>query len=139
MKIATVSLNQAWEDKKANVTLCERYISQASTKSVDLIIFPEMTLTSFSTNISKISEDAMSSKTIKQFTTLAKKYEIAVLFGLVIQDGEKAFNMAIFLNSDGQILGKYAKIHPFSFSGEDRYFKAGKKLSVVNYVDLNIG
>ena len=51
MKIALVSLNQIWEDKKANLLLCEEYIKKANLKGIDLIIFPEMTLTGFSTSI----------------------------------------------------------------------------------------
>ncbi len=49
MKIALVSLNQVWEDKKANLDLCEKYIQKASDENVDLIVFREMTLTGFST------------------------------------------------------------------------------------------
>jgi len=139
MTIATVSLNQMWEDKEANLFLCKNYIKEASSRDVKLIIFPEMTLTGFSTNINLIAEDENRSKTIEEFLKLAKLYGIAILFGVVIKNHDKALNKSVFISNSGEILGKYDKIHPFSFSGEDKYFKAGNKLSIIKYDGFNIG
>lgn len=139
MKLALVSLNQIWEDKKANLLLCEKYIEQASQKGVALVVFPEMTLTGFSNNISLTAEDFHNSQTMEDFSALAKKFNIALIFGVVIQDGAKALNKSVFLNKNGEIVDSYAKIHPFSFAGEDRYFNAGEKLTVVNFDGMNIG
>jgi len=139
MIIATVSLNQIWEDKKANILLCEEYIKEASSKNVDLIAFPEMTLTGFSTNISLIAEDENTSETVNKFQEFSKLYNIAILFGVVIKDNEKALNKSIFVDNRGSVLGKYPKIHPFSFSGEDKYFNAGKKIKIINFNDFKIG
>lgn len=139
MKIALVSLDQIWEDKEDNLSICEEYIKKASKEKVDLIIFPEMTLTGFSTNISLIAEDKSSSITIKKFSHLALSYNIAIIFGLVIQDGEKALNQLIFINKQSEILSIYSKIHPFTFSGENKYFNAGNSLSIANFMDLKIG
>jgi len=138
MKIALVSLNQVWEDKEVNLSLCEDYIKEASMQKVDLIIFPEMTLTGFSTNIEKISEVESSSKTIIEFQRLSKKYNIAILFGVVIKDENKALNRSVFVDNNGNILGIYTKIHPFTFTEEDKYFNAGNKLSVVEYQGIKI-
>ena len=138
IKIATVSLNQAWEDKDANIALCEEYIDQASQEKADVVVFPEMTLTGFSINIDKIAEDEKNSQTIAKFQSLARMYRIAVVFGVVIKDNAKALNKSIFVDSDGQILKKYAKIHPFSFSGEDRYFNSGNKLGIVTFKEYKI-
>lgn len=139
MKIALVSLNQIWEDKKANLDLCESYTQKASLENVDLIVFPEMTLTGFSINIMFTAEDENTSETVKSFSALAKKYSIALIFGVVIKDGDKAFNKAIFISKQGDLIGDYSKIHPFSFAGEDKYFNGGNKLSVVKFEDMNIG
>jgi len=139
MIIATVSLNQIWENKKENLLLCEEYINKASNENVDLIIFPEMTLTGFSTNIRLIAEDEEESNTIGKFIELSKLYNIAILFGLVIKENNKTLNRSIFVDNKGAILGKYTKIHPFSFSGEGEYFNAGTELTVISFNDFNIG
>jgi len=139
MKIALVSLNQAWEDKEANLHVCEEYIKKASDKEVDLIIFPEMTLTGFSNNTSLTAEDYEHSQTIDKFSNLAKKLSINTIFGVVVKDNDKALNSALFIDKNGQILGRYTKIHPFSFAAEDRFFNAGSTLSTVEADSMKIG
>ncbi len=139
MKIAVVSLDQVWEDKEANLKICKEYIRTASQQKVDLIIFPEMTLSGFSTNIELIAEDKKENLTIENFSKLAKKYSIAMIFGVVIKDREKALNQAVFLDNKGKVIAKYNKIHPFSFAGEDRYFNAGEQLGICNFQDYKIG
>ena len=139
MILATVSLNQIWENKKENLILCEAYIKKASDKKVDLIVFPEMTLTGFSTNIEKTAEEENSSETIKNFQDLARSFNIAILFGVVINDGKKVLNRSVFVDNEGTVLAKYSKIHPFSFAGEDKYFNSGNKLVQFKFKDATIG
>jgi predicted amidohydrolase len=139
MKIAIVSLNQVWENKKENLKLCKDYIRKASDKNIDLIIFPEMTLTGFSNNIKFIAEDLQDSWTITNFSKLAKKFNIAIIFGVVIKNGKKAYNKSIFMNNKGDILLDYDKIHPFSFAKEDKFFDSGNKLEIVDYKNIKFG
>ena len=139
MILATVSLNQIWEDKKENLTLCKAYIKEASDKKGDLIVFPEMTLTGFSTNIKETAEEESRSETIKNFQDLAISFNIAILFGVVVADGEKALNKSVFVDNEGTILAKYSKIHPFSFTGENKYFNAGNKLEQLKFKDATVG
>lgn len=139
MQIALVSLNQVWEDKKANLDLGKKYIQKASDKNVDLIVFPEMTLTGFSTNIGLTAEDFENSETIQSFSLLAKQFNIGIVFGIAIKDKNKALNKSIFVNNNGKVLGDYTKVHPFSFAGEDKFFNAGNKLSIINFKGVNFG
>ncbi len=139
MKVCLVSLNQVWENKIANEDKCSSFINKASKDKADIIIFPEMTLTGFSTNIALTAEDESSSETIKEFTKFAVAYNIAIIYGVVIRNGEKALNKLIFINRDGEILAKYSKIHPFSFSDENKYFNAGSSLQTAIYFDMKIG
>lgn len=138
MKIALVSLDQVWEDKDANLKLCEDNIKEASQYSVDLIVFPEMTLTGFSTNVDYTSENFENSSTLTKFSDLAQEYNISILFGIVIKEEESIFNKAVYINSQGEILGAYSKIHPFSFSGENEYFDAGNSLVIVSDFGMRI-
>lgn len=139
MQIALVSLNQIWEDKIANLDICEKYIQKASMKSVDLIIFPEMTLTGFSNNIDFTSEEFENSETIKNFSILSQRFNIGIVFGVVVKNAYKALNKCIFINKRGKVLGDYSKIHPFSFAGENKYFDAGNKLSIIDFEHVTIG
>jgi len=139
MKIALVSLNQAWENKEKNFLLCDSYIQKASNQKVDLIVFPEMTLTGFSTNIEKIAENEITSETIEKISKLAKINNIAIIFGVVIEENTKASNRAYFVDKNGELSLFYKKIHPFSFAGEDRYFIAGNEIKTLQCCDVKIG
>lgn len=129
MKIALVSLNQIWEEKEKNLQVCEKYLQEASLSHTDMIIFPEMTLTGFSMNIDQNGEDETDSFTVKSFQELSLQYAISIVFGVVIKDGDRALNRVYITDKRGEILTHYTKIHPFSFSGENRYFLSGNTLS----------
>ena len=79
MDIALVSLNQVWEDKAANIEQCDICAKKASENGVDLIIFPEMTLTGFSMNTELIGEQENDSFTVKVFQKIANKYSISIV------------------------------------------------------------
>ena len=138
MRIALVSLEQIWEDKNANITLCEDYIKYASKNRIELIIFPEMTLTGYSMNIAENSENKNDSNTINSFKKFAAKYNIAIVFGVIIsENNRKGTNRAYFVNNKGEVLDNYSKIHPFSFAHEDKFYLAGNKMSITSYKSVN--
>jgi predicted amidohydrolase len=139
MLIALASLNQAWEDKSVNLQSCRELFQKAKFHDAKLIIFPEMTLTGFSTNIGVIAEEAEDSPTVESFRMLAREYRIGVIFGIVFKQNDKATNNAVFLSEAGELIGTYQKVHPFSFSGEDQYFEAGKDILSVNFGVFRIG
>ena len=139
MRIALISLNQVWESKDLNFQYCRSYLKQAKKQDVELVIFPEMTLTSFSMNTEVTAEDSASSKTVELFKQLAKEIQIAIIFGVVFQDGEKATNNALIVDSAGVIRGSYSKIHPFSFAGEDKAFNGGTEIRFAKFGLVTIG
>jgi len=139
MKIALVSLNQVWEDKKTNQANCQKYIEKASALKADLIIFPEMTLTGFSMNTDLISESPDQSNTLDFFTGQSKRNSIAIAFGVVLRKDEKATNNLIILDKRGTLLANYSKIHPFSFSGENNYYTGGDELGSCCLANAEIG
>lgn len=48
-------------------------------------------------------------------------------------------NKLIVLNNKGEFIADYAKIHPFSYSGEDKIFQAGENLGIANINKVNFG
>lgn len=138
MLVALISLNQAWENKEDNIQACRSFIKLAKVQDVELVIFPEMTLTAFSMNTSVTAEDSSSSWTVKIFKELANEFKIAIIFGVVFQDGNKATNNALMVDG-GIIRGRYTKIHPFTFAGEDEVFNAGNEICIANLEPMIIG
>ncbi len=129
MKIALISLDQKWEDKVANMQRCRQLTESATAYGAELVIFPEMTLTGFTFNIDSAAEDADNSRTLEDFAALAKEHQIAIVIGLILKKGATATNNTLVaFDNQGAEQARYAKIHPFSFVGEDHIFEAGEKL-----------
>jgi omega-amidase len=139
MKIASVSMDQVWEDKNANRKICSEYIAKAKELNAELIVFPEMTLTGFSMNIESIGENQDQSATVEFFSRQADINSIAIGFGVVFLIGNKASNNLFIVDKNGKALTSYSKIHPFSFSGEDKYYNGGNKTCSCRIGEANIG
>lgn len=139
MRVALVSLDQIWEDKEANRISCKDYIEKAASLNVDLIVFPEMTLTGFSMNTQLIREKRDQSLTLDFFSNLAKQRGIAVAFGVVFEKQEKATNNLIVLDKKGNLLSSYEKIHPFSFSGENNFYLGGDEIVTCTIDEATVG
>lgn len=139
LKIALISLNQKWEDKQYNLRRSADLTNQAAALGAELVIFPEMTLTGFSLNTELSAEDAHTSSSVTAFSELAVQNGLALIAGVVLQTGTKSANTLIAFSKDGIEQARYAKIHPFSFSGEHRYFQAGNCLSTMQMSDLKLG
>lgn len=56
MKIALAQTDIIWEDKKANLDIAEIFIKRAAEEKVELILFPEMSLTGFTMNVEGLGE-----------------------------------------------------------------------------------
>lgn len=139
MRVALVSLNQAWENKELNIKNCRSFIQKAKEHDAKLVIFPEMTLTSFSMNTKVTAEDRGSSDTVAFFKKLATELQIAIVFGVVFRDSDKATNNALMIDSTAIIRETYSKIHPFTFVGEDKVFNGGSEISYATLGSMTIG
>ena len=59
---------------------------------------------------------------------LAEKFECDVIAGIIENSSGKYFNTLIHIeNRSGKLKNHYHKIHPFSYSDEDKHFSAGDK------------
>ena len=137
MRIALCQSAIKYEDKKFNIDAANESVKLASKCGDDMILFPEMSFTGFSMNTDKTKEN--NGETLAAMADIARENNIAVGFGWVLDCKEKAKNMYTVLDKNGKILAEYAKIHPFSFAGEDRFFEGGKDICRFEYMGVKIG
>lgn len=126
MKVALYQMNIAWEDKEANYTAVERKLQEACQKHTELFLLPEMSFTGFSMNTDVTKESNYA--TVNQMRSYAKQYNMAIGFGWVKDCGKKSENHYTIVDKYGEVISDYAKIHPFSFSGENEKFQGGDKI-----------
>lgn len=134
MKLALYQMHIIWEDKEANYIQVEQKLKTAYERGIDLFLLPEMSFTGFSMNtyVTKENDD----RTIKRMITYAKQYHMAIGFGWVKDCGRKSENHYTIVNKNGEIISDYAKIHPFSYSGEDEKFQGGTDIVTFQLDDI---
>lgn len=150
MRIGLAQMDMVWEKKEENFQKSLSFLEEAKLRQVDLVVFPEMSMTGFSMHTDRIGEtDEENQKEIavsanqvqmaevayKGLETLAFFQKQAVKYGLHIGIGyvekavPKSYNRFAILDPQGRILTDYAKIHPFSYGKEAEYYQGGQELS----------
>ncbi|TPW28232.1 N-carbamoyl-D-amino-acid hydrolase [Martelella alba] len=98
-------------------------LGEAASRGAELVVFPELTLTTFfprwhmtdPAEIDAFYETEMPGTETKPLFDAAKRLKIGFYLGyaeLVVEDGiKRRFNTSILVDRDGEIVGKYRKIH----------------------------
>jgi len=137
MKIGLVQYNPVWEDKAANQEkLCRLFFNKK--REEKLLIFPEMTLTGFTMKAAAFAE-ALNGESFEFFANLAVQNDAHILAGIIEEKEGKFYNSLIHVNTYGKLENVYRKIHPFSFSSEDKNYTRGTETIVTKIEGWNAG
>jgi predicted amidohydrolase len=137
MKISLVQYSPRWEDKSRNIKKIISFLSRAKAIG-DLIVFSEMTLTGFTMNATELAEKTKG-ESVAFFSSIAESYKVEILFGLIEKGKSGCYNSLFHLDKQGIVKAKYRKIHPFSYSTEDKFYNAGEKIVIANSNGWKIG
>lgn len=138
IKIGLVQYSPEWEDANSSIKKIDSLLDKYNLKNVDLLVFPEMSLTGF-TMKSKLFAEEMDGISFLYFINLAKKIRTNIFAGLVEKDEEDIYNSLIHINDKGLIMNRYRKIHPFTSSGENKNYKASKTPVITKIGKIKIG
>lgn len=136
MKIGIVQLNIEWEDKSCNMKKCEAFFKEASEQGCELVIFPELTLTGFTMNVS-LAESVDDSVSIAFFSSCCRRYSVDSIFGFCESSDNSFYNTLLHINKKGEVTARYRKMHPFSYGGE--IYTAGNECSSCSVSGEEIG
>lgn len=123
MIIGIAQVDISWEDSKKNVEKVEEFVKKAAKNNVELILFPEMTLTGFTMNISRLL--LPEEEIISWIKKIAVANKINIGLGFAIKVDKKGKNKYVIVSKEGKISARYTKIHPFSYGGEDEKYYCG--------------
>jgi len=138
MKVGLVQYSPIWENPNETITIIEKLIDSTELKDVDLLIFPEMSLTGFTMN-SKIFAEEMDGISFNYFMKLARKLKKHIFAGIIERDENDIFNSLIHFDENGLIRIRYRKIHPFSLANEDKHYTAGTETVVTKINKISFG
>ncbi len=139
IRIALAQINPVVGDLRGNERKIAQYIEEAKSKKVDLIAFPELSITGYPPEDlllrSQFIEDNL--QCLRRLTDLTK--EITAFIGFVDLN-KTVYNAAAILH-DGKWYGSYHKIHlpNYGVFDEIRYFTPGNHIPLVRLNDIRIG
>ena len=128
MRLGLAQTEPLWEDKRGNFEKAEYFLQEAREKEVDLLLFPEMSMTGFSMHPEKIGEERGNFATLEHFRERAKAYGMYVGVGYVEYRQPKSYNCYAILGPEGELLADYRKIHPFTFGTESVHYTGGEEI-----------
>lgn len=136
MKIALVQYNPKWEDKESNKVRILQLINDL--KEVELIVFPEMSLTGFTMKSNEMAE-GIQGNSFRFFAELAREKSSHIMAGIIEQRDSRKYNSLIHIKPDGKLVKLYRKIHPFSYSTENQHYNAGVRPAITKIRKWKIG
>ena len=136
MITGVAQIDIAWEDPSENMKKVEGFAKKASQSKVELLLFPEMSLTGFTMDINKLL--LFEEQIISWIKKIAVNNNINIGIGFAIKVDEKGKNKYVIVSKEGKILTTYTKIHPFSYSGEDNKYYSGDEICICKIKEFNI-
>ena len=132
MKVAAIQHDVAWEDPTATFALVEPMLAHAAAEGARLAVLTEMFATGFSMDTDRIAEPR-NGPSVMFLAEQAARHDMWVC-GTVPErgaPGERPANTFVLAAPDGTV-HRYAKIHPFSYSGEHEHYRAGDAFVTVD-------
>jgi predicted amidohydrolase len=130
IQIATSQFTTRNGDKDYNLSIMEALTARAVEKGAQVISFHELCVTSYSflrklerDEIMALAEEVPGGESIQRMTSIARRYGVALLGGLVEKAGGRLYNTFVCVTGDG-VVARYRKLHPFispHLSPGDRY------------------
>jgi predicted amidohydrolase len=131
MKISLVQFNPVWQNKKESQDRILRLL--ADNKGMpEAYIFPEMTLTGFTMKAKEYAEE-LQGESSGFFQRLSDRLHADIFFGMIEADNNTYYNALVHIKN-GKIFKTYRKIHPFSYSEENKYYQRGR-LAIITQLD----
>lgn len=131
MKVGLFQYDICWEDKDASKKRILSILGRDPKIKLDWLIFPEMTLSGFSMDISKTS---LNDSDVDFFKSIAKDLGSFVSFGGVMNNN----NTALTISPEGSLINKYSKMHLFGYGDETAHYQAGLKYEVFEIGGLRV-
>lgn len=130
VRIAGIQLI-ATEDKEANIDKAKNLVSVSSDKGAKIICFAELFNTHWfpeviNQNNFQLAENEKE-HTLHVMRDIAKRKKIILICPIFEREGDNCYNTAFVIGEDGEIIGKYRKMHipQLPFWEERSYFKPG--------------
>jgi len=112
-----------------NLRRARQRISFLARKGAQLVLLPEMWSTGFANErLEELSETTPA--VLEGLIQLSEELHLTIIGSLPEKGADGIYNTTYVVDRDGSVAGSYRKVHLFSPTKEDRYFRPGDKAVV---------
>lgn len=140
MKIAAIQFCSELGNVEKNYGIAEKYMKEAVEKGAELLVLPEMWNTGFYPENVHTLADINGQRTQQFLAAFAEQFHVSIVGGSVAcrrQDG--LYNTTYIVNTKGDTIASYDKVHLFTPGKEDAVFTPGKTPNVFVLDDVSMG
>ncbi len=138
IRIAAVIFNSVVGQVRHNLERMLPWIQKAKAKGADLICFPELNVTGYSTDpVIRDSAESIPGPISRQLEQMARSEQIVILAGLAEKDENGRFFASHLIATPKGIGGLYRKLH--IAPPEEAVFSQGKQVSLFNILGVKLG
>ncbi|NVM57439.1 MAG: carbon-nitrogen family hydrolase [Desulfobacterales bacterium] len=129
IKAAIIQFDIRRGELEWNVAMVKKRIASLAEHGVQLVLLPEMWSAGFANErLRELSE--ITPRVLQNLSDLSKRLHLTIIGSLPENGADGVYNTAYVVDRDGSVAGVYRKVHLFSPTAEDRYFKPGRKAVV---------
>ena len=112
----------AGADKDANLDQLTALVADAAAQDADLVVAPEASMHGFGTGDEPLAPvaEALDGPFVTGLSAVARTHQVTVVAGMfetVPDDVARAYNTVVAIGPDGDLLGRYRKLHLFDALG----------------------
>ncbi|MHB8170844.1 MAG: carbon-nitrogen family hydrolase [Thermincolia bacterium] len=132
MKVALIQMDLGLGQPEDNRSRALELIDQAVEQGAEWVILPEMWTCGYDLKRLEHYAEGVNGPTVTRLRKKAEEAGIYIFAGsLPEKQGEGIFNTCFVIGPQGEILGKYSKIHLFSLMEEQQYMRSGEASCLV--------
>jgi predicted amidohydrolase len=136
LEVALIQQDIAWESVSENHRRAARLLEGAATGGARLAILPEMFSTGFSMDAGRLAQ-APGGESETFLEMQARTLDLWIIASIPQAGTPRPRNMALVVSPKGTV-AQYAKIHPFSYAGEQNHYEAGDRVVTVIVEGLRV-
>ncbi len=119
IRIAAAQFENASGDKAYNLSVIDKLAKRAREKGAQVISFHEQSVTGYTflkdldyQQLYALAEHVPDGESTHKLISIAKKYDIVLLAGILEKEGEKVYKAYVCVDKNG-LVAKFRKLHPF--------------------------
>jgi predicted amidohydrolase len=130
MKIGMGQIRVEGGAVEANLARAEGMIAQAADAGCEAVVLPECLDLGWTWPDARKLAESVPGERSKRLATAARDRGVWVVAGLTERDGDRVFNCAILLSSNGELIAKHRKINELSIAHD--LYDVGDRLTAVS-------